>query len=58
MTTLSQESSRYRSRNRTAIPQIDTDAALALLRDALGIEAITFRTDDDGNFVDLRTSQP
>ncbi|MFJ9139419.1 hypothetical protein OG458_40880 [Streptomyces sp. NBC_01281] len=40
--------------------QTDTDAALGLLLDALGIgtEAITFRADDEGTFVDLHTSQP
>ncbi|MCX5136410.1 hypothetical protein OOK06_30520 [Streptomyces sp. NBC_00340] len=40
--------------------QTDTDAALALLLDVLGIgtEAITFRADDEGTFVDLHTSQP
>ncbi|MER5880727.1 hypothetical protein ABT119_33030 [Streptomyces sp. NPDC001910] len=38
----------------------DTDAALALLLDVLGIgtEAITFRADDEDMFVDLQTSQP
>ncbi|MET7390521.1 hypothetical protein ACFYPT_38550 [Streptomyces sp. NPDC005529] len=40
--------------------QADTDAALNVLLGALGIgtEAITFRVNDEGVFVDLSTSQP